>query len=77
MQTTTDEPKRASDDGMVRRPAWPRGRYHSFGHALARGAVLARAAMSAFWCRFNVAWGQELPSLLGKVSEERHQLRCL
>ena len=77
MQTTTDEPKRASDDGMVRRPAWPRGTTPS-GHAsVARGAVLARAAMSAFWCRFNVAWGQELPSLLGKVSEERHQLRCL
>ena len=77
MQTTTDEPKRASDDGMVGARLGREVRYHSVGHALARGAVLARAATSAFWCRFNVAWGQELPSLLGKVSEERHQLRCL
>ena len=73
MQTTTDEPTRASDDGMVRRPAWLEGTVPPSG---TRGAVLARAAVSPTY-RLNVAWGQELPSLFGKVSEEPHQLRCL
>ena len=74
MQTTTDEPTRASDDGMVRRPAWF-ARCHSFRHAGRR--VGARCGERLTYNLLNEACGEELPSLFGKVSEERHQLRCL
>ena len=74
MQTTTDEPKRASDDGMVRPGlvcrygATPRPRGRRVG---------ARCGERLTYNLLNEACGEELPSLFGKVSEERHQLRCL